>query len=123
MNAAQLAALSQHFASLTGLFVEKPRMSQPIQEYTRRYWASHIRPIFIAEWEEKCAQLMAQGKELPTKVGVAERNAVVRRCWAEESKELQDEIKADLEAEHKQALLEYKQKMTDIPNAGRTYTW
>lgn len=119
----QLAALSQAFASLTGLYLEKPRQAQPIHEYTRRFWPSHIRPIFLSEWEEKCLRIEEEGKERPTKVPVEARNAVIRRCWAQESSELQAEIQADVEAEHREEMKKYHEKMNDLPNIGKMYTW
>lgn len=122
-NNANLAVLAQHFASLTGLYVEKPRLPQPIQEYTRRYWPTYIGAIFKAEWEAKCEKLKAEGKEVPTKIGVEDRNAVVRRFWQRESKEFQDAIKADLEEAHKAKMAEYKEKMKTVPEVGKQYTW
>lgn len=123
MDMAKLAALSQHFASLTGLYLEKPRMPQPIQEYTWRYWPTHISMIFNREWKAKCEKLKAEGKEVPTKIGVEDRNAVVRRLWQNESRDFQDTIKADVEQLHKEKMREYKEKMKNIPQLGKQYTW
>lgn len=98
-------------------------MPQPIQEYTRRYWASHIRPIFMAEWEEKRERLRLEGKPVPEATGVEERNAIVRRFWEQEMTELQEAIKSDVTEEHKEALKEYKEKMNTVPKMGKMYTW
>lgn len=98
-------------------------MPQPIQEYTRRYWPTHIGAIFKAEWEAKCTKLKAEGKEVPSRIGVEDRNAVVRRFWQQEPKELQDAIKADVEEMHKVKLAQYKEKMKNAPEIGKQYTW
>lgn len=123
MDMAKLASLSQQFASLTGLYLEKPRMPQPIQEYTRRYWPTHISAIFEEEWKAKCAKLKAEGKEVPTKIGVHERNAVVRRLWQTETQAFRDAIKADVEETYQEKMKEYEEKMKNIPQLGKQYTW
>lgn len=121
-NSAVLAAIAQHFANLTGLYLEKPRMAQPSQEYMRRFWPTHIGPIFQVEWDAKCEQLRAEGKEVP-KIGVEDRNAVVRRFWAQESKEVQDAIIKDVEEEYEAKMLVYREQMSNIPKIGKLYTW
>lgn len=70
-----------------------------------------------------CARLKTEGKEVPKKISVEDRNKVVRRFWNQEPDEVQQALKDEIERDHKAAMHEYEEKMKNVPEVGKMYTW
>ncbi|KAI0054724.1 hypothetical protein BV25DRAFT_1843459, partial [Artomyces pyxidatus] len=109
----------------TGLLhaaVEPPKRAQPCQFYSRKYYATRVRPTVVTEWAAKVQKNAQDGKPPLTKDDLfAFRMSVTRRLFQFESRDFKKQLQEEIEEEHSHAMDDYHERYVRDPVTPKQY--
>ncbi len=91
---------------------------QTLQFYSKLYYESRVKSIVDREWPAVVAQAGAASAPPPKRL--KHQNEVLGRIFAAESKNFQEALKRQRDAEHEEEISAWKASRLDLGDAGST---